>query len=305
MCEGRKFRLQWIIDTVQRKCEYISSYKYMKNLSELRRSASCLAIVTIVVMSSACASKKPTGLLKPLPDRAERETHGYLYYLDGAGGGTAKKNWVGGVREGFVEAGYPGAGEMFSWETGKGMMADQKASVKFKREKAQELAVRIKKRAKDNPGVPIDLLGFSAGTAEVVYAMEVLPENVRIDTVVLLGASITHDYDLTKMLKRLKGKMYVYTSTHDRMVGFFMKFSGSADRKYHDEGADIHGFVLPKGANAETRKLYADKIVTIKWNKKFEKDGNKGHHFDNIKMEFIRDQVAPLFMGKSVPGMPD
>ena len=84
-----------------------------------------------------------------------------------------------------------------------------------------------------------------------------------------------------------------------------MKFSGSADRKYHDEGADIHGFVLPKGANAETRKLYADKIVTIKWNKKFEKDGNKGHHFDNIKMEFIRDQVAPLFMGKSVPGMPD
>ena len=63
--------------------------------------------------------------------------------------------------------------------------------------------------------------------------------------------------------------------------------------------------MLPKGANAETRKLYADKIVTIKWNKKFEKDGNKGHHFDNIKMEFIRDQVAPLFMGKSVPGMPD
>jgi hypothetical protein len=135
--------------------------------------------------------------------------------------------------------------------------------------------------------------------------MEALPEMAQIDTVVLLGASLSHDYDLTKMLKRLKGKMYVYTSTHDRMVGFFMKFSGSADRKYHDAGADIHGFVLPNGATDETRRLYAEKIVNIKWNKEFEKDGDRGHHFDNVKMEFIRDQVAPLFMGKRVLGMPD
>ncbi|MFK5921424.1 MAG: hypothetical protein QM496_04550 [Verrucomicrobiota bacterium] len=252
---------------------------------------------------ASCASK-PTGLPKQASDRTERVKHGYLYYLDGAGGGTVDKNWAGGVREGFFDAGYPGAGEMFSWELGEGMMADQKASVKYKRKKAGQLADRIEKQVAAHPAAPVGLLGFSAGTAEVIFAMEDLPADVEIDTVVLLGASISHDYDLTEMLKRLKGKLYLYTSTHDRMVGFFMKFSGSTDRKYHDVGADIHGFVLPEGANAETRKLYADKIVTIKWNKKFEKDGDRGHHFDNIKMEFIRDQVAPLFMGKKVPGMP-
>lgn len=229
--------------------------------------------------------------------------YGYIYYLDGAGGGTAKKNWAGGVKEGFIQAGYTGAGEMYSWETGKGMMADQKASVKYKRQQAHVLAERVKQHEKDYPGSPVGMLGFSAGTAEVVYALEDFPEDVMVDTVVMLGASITHDYDLTEALKRIKGKMYVYTSTRDRMVGFFMKFSGSADRKYHDEGADIHGFVLPDGANEETRKLYADKIVTIKWNKKFKKDGNYGHHFDNVKMEFIRDHVAPLFMGNTVPSM--
>lgn len=263
-----------------------------------------LSVAVMVLLTAACASK-PTGMPKPLANRAEREKLEYVYYLDGAGGGTAKKNWVPGVEQGFLEAGYPGAGELFSWETGKGLNADQTASVEYKRQKAGELAKSIQQRVEKYPGVPVDLLGFSAGTAEVVFAMEALPEKVQIDTVVLLGASISHDYDLTKMLKRLKGKMYVYTSTHDRMVGFFMKFSGSADRKYHDAGADIHGFVLPKGASEETRKLYAEKIVNIKWNKEFEKDGDRGHHFDNVKMEFIRDQVAPLFMGKRVPGMPD
>jgi len=276
----------------------------MKIFTKLKRSGSHLILVASVVMVSACASK-PTGLLMPLPDHSERIKHGYLYYLDGAGGGTAKKNWAGGVREGFVEAGYTGAGEMYSWETGKGLTADQKAPVKYKRQKAERLAARIEQHVKEHPGTPVGMLGFSAGTAEVIFAMEVLPEKVQIDTVVLLGASISHDYDLTEMLKHVKGKMYIYTSTHDMMVGFFMKFSGSTDRKYHDEGADIHGFVLPEGANAETRKLYADKIVTIKWNKDFEVDGNHGHHFDNVKMEFIRDHVAPLFMDKSVPSMTD
>lgn len=263
-----------------------------------------LSVASLVLVAAACASK-PTGLPRPLANRAEREKHSYIYYLDGAGGGTAKKNWAGGVEQGFLEAGYPGAGELFSWETGKGLNADQTASVEYKRQKARELAKSIQQRVEKYPGVPVDLLGFSAGTAEVVFAMEALPEKVQIDTVVLLGASISHDYDLTEMLKRLKGKMYVYTSTHDRMVGFFMKFSGSADRKYHDAGADIHGFVLPNGATDETRRLYAEKIVNIKWNKEFEKDGDRGHHFDNVKMEFIRDQVAPLFMGKRVLGMPD
>ena len=71
----------------------------------------------------------------------------------------------------------------------------------------------------------------------------------------------------------------------------------------NDPGAGIRGFILPKGATAETRKLYAEKIVTIPWTKELEKDGDYGHHFDNVKMEFIRDHVAPLLMGKPVPGM--
>jgi hypothetical protein len=83
------------------------------------------------------------------------------------------------------------------------------------------------------------------------------------------------------------------------MVGTMMKFSGTADRKRHDPGAGIKGFVLPAGATEETKKLYAEKIDTIPYSKDFRKDGDKGHHFDNVKKEFIRDHVAPLLMGQA------
>ncbi len=260
------------------------------------------AVAASAVFVGGCAST-PTGLPQPLPDREARMQHGYIYYLDGAGGGTAKKNWASGVREGLLAAGYTGAGEMFSWEEGKGILADQDASDVYKRKKAKTMADELQRQAQAFPNAPIDILGFSAGCAEAVFALEQVPATTQVENVVLLGASISRDYDLTKALKRVKGHMYLYTSTNDRMLGFLMPFTGTADRKFNDPGAGITGFILPLGATAETRKLYKEKIVSIAWTAKLEKDGDYGHHFDNIKMEFIRDHVAPLLMGRSVPGM--
>ena len=198
----------------------------------------------------------------------------------------------------MLEAGYRGAGEMVSWETGKGLIKDQDASLAYKRAQAEAGAASIRNYQKAYPSAPVNLLGFSAGTAEAIFSLEVLPETAPVGQVVLLGTSISRDYDLTRALKRVKNKLYIFTSTHDRMVGTMMKFSGTADRKFHDPGAGIKGFVLPAGASAATRQLYAEKIVTIPYSKEFRKDGYKGHHFDNVKQEFIRDHVAPLLMGK-------
>jgi hypothetical protein len=173
-------------------------------------------------------------------------------------------------------------------------MADQKASVAYKRTQAKEAAEDIRRYQAKYPGAPVGLLGFSAGTAEAIFALEWLPESAPVDQVVLLGASISRDYDLTEALKRVKDKLYIFTSPHDHMLSVAMPLSGTADRKFHDPGAGIKGFVLPAGASAATRQLYADKIVTIPYSEDFRKDHDKGHHFDNVKKEFIRDQVAPL-----------
>jgi hypothetical protein len=262
------------------------------------RIATCS--VALLAFAGACAST-PVGLPTQLGDRAAREQHGYIYYLDGAGGGTAKNNWAEGVKDGLLAAGYNGAGSMYSWETGKGMSADQEASDKYKRDQAKGLATQIEQRVKEHPGVPLNVLSFSAGAAPAIFALEALPETVQVDRIVMLGCSMSEDYDLTKALKRVRGKMYLYTSTRDELIGFWMTFEGTADRRFHDPAAGLKGFILPPGATEETRRLYAAKIVAIPWKKKELKDGDEGHHFDNVKMPFIRDYVAPILMGKGVP----
>lgn len=259
------------------------------------RSFHRFSAVAVLLLAAGCASA-PVGLPQQLPDRAERVKKSYVFYLDGAGGGTSRMNWAPGVRDGLLAAKYPGAGEMFSWETGHGLVADQDASDAYKRGKAALLAEKITKRARLEPGVPINILGFSAGTVIAVFALEALPPDVRVANVILLGCSLSDDYDLTKALSRINGKLWVFTSTHDRVLGFLMPFSGTADRKFGVAGAGIRGFVLPRGANPETKALYASKVVRIPWSKSFKVDRDYGHHFDNVKAAFIRDHVAPLLV---------
>lgn len=231
-----------------------------------------------------------------MADREARLKKGYVFFLDGAGGGTAENNWAGGIKDGFLAAGYDGAGEMVSWETGDGLLADQTAGVEFKRERAHRLVERILWYQEEQPGAPMHVLGFSAGTGEAIYGLEQLPESVKVDRVVLLGASFSHDYDLTEALKRVKDKLYLFTSTHDKMIGFATRIAGTTDRKRHDPSIGISGPILPEGATEETRRLYEEKIILVPHSKEMEGDGNHGKHFDNVKAEFVRDYVAPLLM---------
>lgn len=267
--------------------------------TRLARVLSFSSSIAAFALLGGCSSK-PMWNTEYRADRQQRLERGCVFYFDGAGGGTKKSNYAAGVIDGMLAAGYQGAGELMSWETGQGLMADQKASVEFKRAQARKSADSIRRYVEQYPGRPVALLGFSAGTAEAIFALESLPENVQVDRVVLLGASISRDYDMTEALKRIKDKLYIVTSTHDNMLAIAMPLSGTADRKFHDPGAGIKGFVLPANASGETERLYARKIATIPYSKDFRKDGDKGHHFDNVKKEFIRDHVAPLIMAGAV-----
>lgn len=256
-------------------------------------------VLCAVVATSGCATGPAWHPDESEAARQSRLARGCIFYFDGAGGGTARANYAGGVMRGLRDAGYPGEAELMAWETGHGLFADQVAGLPYKRAKAAGDAKKIRAYREAHPAAPASLLGFSAGTAEAVFALECLDKTARIDHVVLLGASISRDYDMTKALKRVGGKLYIITSTHDRMLGIAMPFAGTADRKFDDPGAGIRGFVLPRGASAATRKLYAEKIVTIPYEKEFRKDKDKGFHFDNVREGFIRDFVAPLLMGRA------
>jgi len=256
---------------------------------------------TAAILLSLLALAFAAGCERPaLPDHDQRLPCGNLYYLDGAGGGTELVNWCYGVRDGLHEAGYPGACEMFTWQTGLGAVADQDVDVQYKRQKAAELAARIRVYRKEQPDAPVVLIGMSAGTAVAVFTAEAAADDCPIDTVVLLGASISANYDLTKALRHVRGKLYIFTSPNDGVLGLFMAATGTADRQ-SGAAAGVAGFVMPAGATAETRKLYAEKVVTIAWTREFERVGNFGHHLDNVNKDFICKYVAPLVIGGPLP----
>lgn len=250
-----------------------------------KAAAQCL-ILAICVLTFGCASE--------LSDHAARMQRGYVYYLDGAGGGGIT-NWASGVRKGLLDAGYNGSGEMFSWETGLGLMADQTASNEYKRGKAAELAQKIVEYRQKYPQTPITLMGLSAGTVMSVFTLESLPDNLVIDNVVLLSGSLSATYDLSQAMRRVHGRVYVSTSQHDIVLAGLLPFAGTADRDSGtSETIGVQGPQVPRGASDATRQLYESKLVLIPWKTEFAHYGNVGRHTDTVSARFIQHFVAPL-----------
>jgi pimeloyl-ACP methyl ester carboxylesterase len=254
-----------------------------------------LAAVTLA-MAAGCSPEFRSGPEQCLPE-------GYVYYLDGSGGGSAVLNWSGGVRQGLKDAGYNAFGEMFTWETGLGPLADQASSEAYKQARAKDLVSRIAEHRQACAADPVHLVALSAGTAVAVYALEQLPDGQSVDNVALLGASISADHDLTRALRHVRGHVYVFTNPNDSVLADLVPLVGTADGKPGTaEAAGLRGFIWPAGASAETRQLYNQKLVTVDWRPAFEADGHFGNHLDNVNAAFIRDHVAPRLMGAPPPG---
>jgi len=252
------------------------------------------AVVRFSILSGALMlTALGAGCSQTMPDRAERMTRGYVYYLDGAGGGGVV-NWAGGVKQGLLDAGYNGAGEVFKWNTGLGVVPDQDASVEHKRSKAAECAQSIQQYVKEHPGAPVTLMGLSAGTAVTVFVLEALPVSCPVENVILLGASISSDYNLTRALQRVRNRMYVFTSEKDGVLAFLVPMAGTADRTIAP-AAGLRGFQMPSRPSAETRVQYA-KVAHIHWRSEFAKAGDFGGHTDTVKAPFVQQYIAPLIM---------
>jgi pimeloyl-ACP methyl ester carboxylesterase len=235
------------------------------------------------------------GCMSTLPDRAARMERAYVYYLDGAGGGSALGNWGGGVRSGLTAAGYAGSGEMFSWETGWGILADQVASVAYKRQKAGELSQRITNFTQQCPAASVHVIGLSAGTAIATFALEVLPDGLMLENLILLSSSLSADYDVTKALRHVRGKVYVFTSQRDGMLLYLEPLFGSADRRQTARVIGVCGLSVPADAPADIRRQY-DKVVCIPWREEFAEQGDRGEHVGVVKTRFVQKYIAPLIL---------
>lgn len=207
------------------------------------------------------------------------ERFGKTYYLDGAG------NWGFGANEvptGLRQAGYQGDVEIYLWTMSLNPLVDQlvTANARFR---AAALADKIKGYAQRNPGRKINVIALSAGTGVAIWAIEDLGGKARINNVMLLGSSLSYNYDVRRALRNIDGKIYVYCSRQDSVLEA-VRTIGTIDGKRGVDSAGMVGLHPPGGDNP--------KIVNIPWSRKWLPLGWAGAHTDCTNQKFVRYELG-------------
>jgi pimeloyl-ACP methyl ester carboxylesterase len=249
-----------------------------RNLPALsaRRASACAALAVSVVLTG-CG-----------PTFGPQAKYGITFYCPGAGNidfGDA------GIREGLQRAGYRGQVASLMWTVSFNPAIDQILRVNA-RGGAARLADYIKRYADDYPDQSVNVVGLSAGTGVAIWALEDLPPKYMVDNVVLLSSSLYYRYDVSRAVRHVKGKIYVFYSSEDAILAGPMKIFGTIDGVIGEDGAGAVGLHPPGGES---------KIVNIAWTHEFSRYGYYGGHTDSTSPDFVRAEIAPRVMTAQTP----
>lgn len=262
-----------------------------RRYSLLRHLVPLTAIAVLAVSSISGCSDVRTD-----PSLRGNEQLGKVYYLDGAG------NLGFGVRtvpEGLRRADYRGDYEPIVWTTFTGPLGDQIIRVNAHLQ-ADKFRQKIQKYMRRYPGRPVNIIALSAGTGVAVWALEGLRQDEKIDNLVMLGSSLSNNYDMTEALRHISGKVYVFWSPKDPILNSFAKLTGSIDGQFGDT-AGLTGLFPPERASDKVAELYKQKVQNIRWRPAFEAYGYTGNHTDATSAAFVRSYIAPRLFQKDEP----
>jgi hypothetical protein len=250
-----------------------------------RVSSSPLGVLGALAFLALCVS---------LPARATPKdpNAAYLLHLPGiAGYRWLDKQMIAGLQEG----GYRGRVAVHNWpgeQAGLGALLGRERNDRH----AQQVADALEKRYRESPGRRIVLTAHSGGAGILVWALEKLPADVRVDTVVLLAPALSPGYDLTDALRHVRGTMYAFTSTLDSVVlGVGTRTFGTIDGVKCD-AAGMCGFAVPEQGDASEYS----KLVQMPYDVAWMREGNLGDHIGPMRRQFSANILAPIVMGKEM-----
>lgn len=255
----------------------------MKNASSPNCPAHHLLLALTLVGLLPCL---PGCVYSTLPSRPPATPHTpYLVHLPGIAGDTLVDRWfVSGLRDGGIRA----DAEIFDW-TGHGGWIEGLQSYEHNRNQAQQLADRITNRVRAEPGQPVYLTAESGGTGVAVWALERLPEDVKVSSLVLIAPALSPRYDLTGALRHVAGHAYAITSPNDTLVlGLGTTLFGTTDG-VHTPAAGRLGFRQPSSADPVQYR----KLVPMPYQLDWVAYGHLGGHSGGLAPAFARDVLAP------------
>ena len=219
---------------------------------------------------------------------------GRTYFVGGAG---SIGNVVGtfDVPRGLRAAKYRGSIETFGWQSVIGGTLRDQLDRSRNEGEGRRLARRIQAYWKKYPGRRVNVIALSAGTGIAAWALEALPVQRRIGTVVFLGSSLSREYDLSSALARIDGHLYSFHSPDDPMLKFGLALTGPVDRPAGGAGvAGLSGFELPPGASESVQALYSRRLRNRPYKAEYAEYGYYGLHADSTSPGFIKAVIAPL-----------
>jgi len=160
---------------------------------------------------------------------------------------------------------------------------------------AHVVAKRIMTYQDEYPGRPVHIIGQSGGGGIAIMAAQALPADRQIDGVILLSASMSSAYDVTRALKRCRSGIVNYYNPNDAaLLAIATTVLGNVDG-IHGPSAGLIGFDEPgKFASDERkeayRKLYQIRLTSLMV------AGRNGSHFSTSRYDFISQYVTPLLL---------
>ncbi|MEA2710241.1 MAG: hypothetical protein QOF78_2842 [Phycisphaerales bacterium] len=201
-----------------------------------------------------------------------------------------------GMLRGLREAGYTPRIRAFDW-TGEDAGLAALVATRRHRDESTRLAAMIADELRTNPGTQINISTHSAGAGIIAWALEQLPPDVQIDTLLLIAPALSPQYDLSRALTHVRGKAYVIYSPYDTAVlGIGTQMFGTVDG-LKVEAAGKVGFTAPPKAD----KQQYEKLVQIPYRSAWIKLGNIGDHIGGLSRPFSRAILEPLLARGELP----
>ncbi len=167
----------------------------------------------------------------------------------------------------------------------------------------QRIAEMIVNYQRAHPGRPVHLVGHSGGGGVAVFAAEALPEGTQVDGLVLLSASISRTYNLTKALNKTRSGIVNFYSKAD--VGFLVIgtiLAGNVDGA-RGPAAGALGFSTPDDDDPEEKRLAYQKLHQVELTS--ELTGGGEAHASSTHSGFIRRYVSQWIASSVWPPSPE
>lgn len=206
---------------------------------------------------------------------------GRTYYIDGAG------NWGFGVVEinnGLRRAGYKGNIINFRWSPTFNPALDQTIGRPAARARGADLGREISAYLEKYPGNGVNIICLSAGTGVGVWACENITSQTKLNALIMLGSSLSSNYNMRQALQNIAGGVWVYYSPYDQILQGPVRSLGTIDGQTGGESAGTVGLQY-KGPGSE-------KIHNIRWSTRYERYGWTGAHTDATSEPMVQHVLA-------------